>query len=632
MSGLAASATSSTPPTRLHDEPRDVGGDEHAPAVAAVGDDAAGEREDEEGHELRGDHEPDRLDAAAGLEHGERQRHEHDAVADERQHLPGEQQPELRLGAQHLRDERANPPHRARAYGTLSSPSPSQATCPSRARAAGSRDGTCRCSSRPTRSWSSGCGGARAGSARSTTSPGCSTSLGRVTGLLGAYLALVELLLLARIPVLDAVGLERMARWHRVQRHRVPGAARRPHRAHHGRLRAGRRRLAAPRDRRPAHALLGRAAGDRRRSACSWSSSSPRSWPSRRRLSYRVVARAARQRVPRDRARRSATSSPPATSSRASRSPAPTGGRSTPSTVARARRPADRAPGRPLAAPPPAHRARRARGAGRRLGRDRRRRASTGCRVRAGQSLHWRFLARGHWWETHPFSLSAAPDGRRLRITVKDVGDYTRRLASLPPGTRVIVEGPVGRADERGAPARRGSRSSRAAWASRRSARCSRTPRASRATIAVIYRAASEDDVLFRDELDELARRRGAELHYVLGERRGDELLSAEHLQALVPDIAGRDVYVCGPPSDDRGHAREPAPRRASRRARSSARGSAGDRGGARAARRARRGRDGGGRRAAGQRPRAPAVDRRRRPTRADAAADQRDDEPRCGA
>ncbi len=100
----------------LHHEARDVGGDEHAAAVAAVGDDAAGQREDEEGHELRGDDEPDGLDAPAGLEHGEGQRHEHDAVADEREDLPGEQQPELRLGAQHLRDERADPPHRGRAY------------------------------------------------------------------------------------------------------------------------------------------------------------------------------------------------------------------------------------------------------------------------------------------------------------------------------------------------------------------------------------------------------------------------------------------------------------------------------------------------------------------------------------
>src|SRR5258705_3332726 len=44
---------------------------------------------------------------------------------------------------------------------------------------------------------------------------GLLTSLGRVTGLLGAFLALVELLLLARIPVLDAVGLDRVGIWHR---------------------------------------------------------------------------------------------------------------------------------------------------------------------------------------------------------------------------------------------------------------------------------------------------------------------------------------------------------------------------------------------------------------------------------
>jgi ferredoxin-NADP reductase len=68
-------------------------------------------------------------------------------------------------------------------------------------------------------------------------------------------------------------------------------------------------------------------------------------------------------------------------------------------------------------------------------------------------------------------------------------------------------------------------------------------------TIAVIYRAASEDDVLFREELDELSRRRGADLHYVLGDRNAVGVLSPEHLRALVTDIAGRDVYVCGPRS-----------------------------------------------------------------------------------
>ena len=36
----------------------------------------------------------------------------------------------------------------------------------------------------------------------------------------------------------------------------------------------------------------------------------------------------------------------------------------------------------------------------------------------------------------------------------------------------------------------------------------------------------------------------------MLGDHRGRaELLSPEHLQRLVPDIAERDVYVCGPPA-----------------------------------------------------------------------------------
>ena len=42
------------------------------------------------------------------------------------------------------------------------------------------------------------------------------TGLGRLCGLLGAYLVLVQVLLLARIPVLDrTVGFDRLTVWHR---------------------------------------------------------------------------------------------------------------------------------------------------------------------------------------------------------------------------------------------------------------------------------------------------------------------------------------------------------------------------------------------------------------------------------
>ena len=61
-----------------------------------------------------------------------------------------------------------------------------------------------------------------------------------------------------------------------------------------------------------------------------------------------------------------------------------------------------------------------------------------------GQFFLWRFLDRRRIWSAHPFSLSAAPDGQSLRITVKALGDHTARLGGVRPGTRVLAEGPFG--------------------------------------------------------------------------------------------------------------------------------------------------------------------------------------------
>src|SRR6478752_3459277 len=69
--------------------------------------------------------------------------------------------------------------------------------------------------------------------------------------------------------------------------------------------------------------------------------------------------------------------------------------------------------------------------------------------VTAGQFLNWRFLTGPGWTRAHPYSLSAAPDGRSLRITVKTLGDGSTLVRSLHPGTRAIVEGPYGRLTQR---------------------------------------------------------------------------------------------------------------------------------------------------------------------------------------
>jgi predicted ferric reductase len=168
--------------------------------------------------------------------------------------------------------------------------------------------------------------------------------------------------------------------------------------------------------------------------------------------------------------------------------------------------------------------------------------------ARPGQFFLWRFLTGGFWWTTHPFSLSAAPDGRSLRISVKAAGDHTTRIRSIPVGTRVVAEGPYGAFTEA---ARRNGKSLLIAGG------IGITPvRALAETmdgdVFVIYRVLAEDDIVFGDELAVLSERRGVTVRYVVGDHESDEgrdLLSTAHLRELVPDLAARDVYLCGPPA-----------------------------------------------------------------------------------
>ena len=169
--------------------------------------------------------------------------------------------------------------------------------------------------------------------------------------------------------------------------------------------------------------------------------------------------------------------------------------------------------------------------------------------VRAGQFFTFRFLTRGLWWRVHPFSLSAAPNGRYLRITVKQVGDFTRSLVSLRPGVRVVVEGPRGNFT---AVRRRYPRALLIAGGigiTPLRALLEEMPQR-KGSIALLYRARSWADVVFKTELDQLVAARGGAVHYIVG-RRGREVhphpLAPRFLLAAVPDLRQRDVFVCGP-------------------------------------------------------------------------------------
>src|SRR6201995_1764709 len=138
-----------------------------------------------------------------------------------------------------------------------------------------------------------------------------------------------------------------------------------------------------------------------------------------------------------------------------------------------------------------------------------------------GQFFRWRFLSRSLWWSSHPYSLSG-----------------------LPPGTRVVAEGPSGAFT----PEQTGRRVLLLAGG------VGITPlRAMFAPlpgpVTLIYRASGPEDVVFADELDAIAHDRGATVQYLLGsrDRLGWDPLTAGQLNHMVPGLHRHDVYVCGP-------------------------------------------------------------------------------------
>jgi predicted ferric reductase len=167
--------------------------------------------------------------------------------------------------------------------------------------------------------------------------------------------------------------------------------------------------------------------------------------------------------------------------------------------------------------------------------------------ARPGQFLLWRFVTVGHLWTAHPYSLSAPVDGHRMRITIKDSGDHSGAVARLHRGVPVLTEGPFGHftADARQLdPVLLVSGGSGIAPIRALAEQLLRDG----ANVVLVHRASTWRDVALRHELDAMARD-GLVVHYLIGRRtelRHDPL-GPGPLSRLVPDVRWRSVYVCGP-------------------------------------------------------------------------------------
>ena len=175
-----------------------------------------------------------------------------------------------------------------------------------------------------------------------------------------------------------------------------------------------------------------------------------------------------------------------------------------------------------------------------------------------GQFFHWRFLDGPGWSRANPFSLSAAPDGHTLRFTASHAGDGSARLSTLRPGTRVLVEGPYGRMHAGVRTRRKVLLMGAGIGITPMRALLEDLPQRP-GDVTIVHRVGSRDGMVLHHEIDVLARRRGA--HYIVLEGHRSphrdswlpasvgQVSDSDALARLCPDVAERDVYLCGAPA-----------------------------------------------------------------------------------
>ena len=170
-------------------------------------------------------------------------------------------------------------------------------------------------------------------------------------------------------------------------------------------------------------------------------------------------------------------------------------------------------------------------------------------KAESGQFAMLRFITPSLWFESHPFSLSAAPKKTGIRFTIKTKGDATRLLKNLQVGQKVILEGPYGAIVK----SQIGTQptiliAGGVGIAPIRALLEDFTPENQP---HVIFRVKTEDDIVHLQELKQLLSEKKGSLTIITGSTRELKTnpFDPAYLKSTIPDLALRQAILCGPES-----------------------------------------------------------------------------------
>ncbi len=195
-------------------------------------------------------------------------------------------------------------------------------------------------------------------------------------------------------------------------------------------------------------------------------------------------------------------------------------------------------------------------------------------RYTAGQFIIVRFLARGYYWQAHPFSLSSYPNSDHIRLSIKASGDYTKTIGKLTPRTKVYIEGPYGLLTAKKSKTNKVLMVAGGIGITPFRGILEDLGKVGK-NVELIYANKTESDIALRTELEELEEKYNLRVHHVLsasgvgasfsrpssGNQAGDQgqplqsnttfhtgFVNNDLIKQLVPDVSTREIFLCGPP------------------------------------------------------------------------------------
>ncbi len=159
-----------------------------------------------------------------------------------------------------------------------------------------------------------------------------------------------------------------------------------------------------------------------------------------------------------------------------------------------------------------------------------------------GQFGIFRFLDNT-FYQAHPFSFSKTYDGKEIRISIKNLGDFTSKIKNIKVGTSIVIEGPFGVFTKKQVKHKNVILIAGGIGITPVRSLFEELSKNLSKNVTLVYCVKNENELVFKDELSSIKQKN--KIYYHISNK--EKHLSEDKLRSIILNPTQTDVFICGP-------------------------------------------------------------------------------------